>query len=87
MASRRVAAVVGRSVDHRLQCYAFLACISNHEREQILGRTIDPVHILDDQQHRLALGEPCEDRQDRLEQLLPAAGRACARSQSGPQGR
>ena len=45
--------------------------VTNQQRKQITGGRIDPVHILDNQQHRLLPRQPGEHPIHRLKQLLP----------------
>ena len=46
---------------------SLVACVPRQEREQVAGRAVGPVEVLDDEQDRIGLAEPAEQPQRALE--------------------
>ena len=62
----------------RTSITADVAQVADEEAEQVAGRAVGPVEVLDDEDDRRRRGEPLEDAEQQLEQ--PALGRADARA-------
>ncbi len=71
--------VVGPERHHRQN--RGLPQVADQEAQQVTGGRVGPVHVLDDQQHRLPLGQPLEQREQQLEQPRPGRRRVRARRQ------
>src|SRR6185437_9164693 len=62
--------VVGPERDH--QQYGSIPQVTGQKAQQVAGGPVGPVHILDDQDHRLLVSKRLQQRQQQFEQ--PPAG-------------
>ncbi len=64
---QRMAAMQFVTAEGRDHEKSLVACIPRQEGEQVTGRTVGPVHVLDDEQDGIRLTEPAEQPQRPLE--------------------